>query len=113
MKTHEMLKNKSEKETTQISAMNNNAFLEWNRIFETGGLAAYFKAYPTVKFINKTIITPQRPAPSASLVPIKETPKTSQFGTYGCHGCHFSSVEFNFKTCDKILSPYFVKCHDF
>lgn len=23
-----------------------------------GGLAAYFKAYPTVKFVNKTIITP-------------------------------------------------------
>lgn len=25
-----------------------------------GGLAAYFKAYPTVKFVNKTIISPQR-----------------------------------------------------
>lgn len=24
-----------------------------------GGLAAYFKAYPTVKFVNKTIVTQQ------------------------------------------------------
>lgn len=28
--------------------------------WQKGGLAAYFKAYPTVKFVNKTIITQQR-----------------------------------------------------
>lgn len=27
-----------------------------------GGLAAYFKAYPTVRFVNKTIITQQGPS---------------------------------------------------
>lgn len=39
---------------------NNKSFL--------GGLAAYFKAYPTVKFINKTtIIVPPKPLPTAAL----------------------------------------------
>ncbi|XP_055306717.1 uncharacterized protein LOC129571008, partial [Sitodiplosis mosellana] len=73
-----------------------------------GGLAAYFKAYPTVKFINKTIITPQRPAPSA-VTPIKETPKkqliTGQFDKNPAPGiclpiivkfCQIHQVPYNY-----------------
>lgn len=44
-------KQTSEKET----CVNDN-----NKSF-SGGLAAYFKAYPTVKFINKTMIIAQTP----------------------------------------------------
>lgn len=77
---------------------------------KTGGLAAYFKAYPTVKFINKTIITPQRPPPSA-VTPVRDLPKkqivTSLFGMEKLHIYHrFShSVEFEKK------NPVFFVCN--
>lgn len=54
-------------------------------VLKIGGLAAYFKAYPTVKFINKTIITPQRPVPSAVTPALDQSKKqiiANQFGMY-------------------------------
>lgn len=50
----------------------------------TGGLAAYFKAYPTVKFVNKTIITPQRFLPLAE-IPTTEASKKTHIIPYGRH----------------------------
>lgn len=40
-----------------------------------GGLAAYFKAYPTVKFVNKTIIAQQG-------YPIEEVKESSIMGSF-------------------------------
>lgn len=48
-----------------------------------GGLAAYFRAYPTVKFINKTIITPQKIQSSVMLITEKPNiDTTSVIGKY-------------------------------
>lgn len=48
-----------------------------------GGLAAYFRAYPTVKFINKTIITPQKIQSSVTL--ITEKPNIETTSVIGKH----------------------------
>lgn len=52
-----------------------------------GGLAAYFRAYPTVKFINKTIITPQKIQSSVML--ITEKPNIETISAIGKH-LHFN-----------------------
>lgn len=46
----------------------NNMIAEVATLFRsTGGLAAYFRAYPTVRIINSTIIAPQRSPPPITL----------------------------------------------
>lgn len=73
-------------------------FMVWNGLFfiETGGLAAYFKAYPTVKFINKTIITPQRLPPPSAVTPVKDPPKKQIVtGLFGMHTTEIFHIWFN------------------
>lgn len=63
-----------------------------------GGLAAYFRAYPTVKFINKTIITPQKVQPSA--IVITEKPNIEPIAVIGKYlllALHFSAIR---RACD-------------
>lgn len=64
-----------ESEEIKISLMTRVARLYFS--FRSGGLAAYFNAYPRVKYLNKTYVLPpatlQTPPPSLLLSPTSET----------------------------------------
>lgn len=78
-------------------------FFRW--FSDAGGLAAYFKAYPTVKFINKTI-TPIRPS-SSSATPTIEPPIKQIINT------QVIGIVIFFKPIHRFRSVAFVQFYNF